>query len=222
MRDVCDAIRTAGTLFAAAAAQPVARAFTGRGAAYVMNDWVVRHYRRGGLIAKLSHDAYVRAGTPRPFCELHASVAARRKHVPTPEVVAAIVYPGVATYRGDIATRLIPDSRSLADIAIRAQRADAPLRIEAWRAAGSLLRIAFDAGVHHADLNLGNILIAGGRALLIDLDRAHVSDGAVGASQRAAMIARFHRSRRKLEAAAHFETPPDELAAFEQSLHGAA
>jgi tRNA A-37 threonylcarbamoyl transferase component Bud32 len=221
MKEVCDAIRTAGSLHDAAA-RVATRSFHGRGSAHVMNDWVVRHYRRGGAIAKVSHDAYVRAGTPRPLRELHASTAARRKGVRTPEVVAAIVYAHGLVYRGDIATRIIPDSRSLADIAINAQRADRDTRLQAWRATGALLRSAFDAGVHHADLNLGNILVVGETALLIDLDRAHVSDDAVSGARRAAMLARFHRSRRKLEAAAGYTTPEGELAAFDRALRGEA
>jgi hypothetical protein len=97
-----------------------------------------------------------------------------------------------------------------------------PLPTAAWHAAGVLLRRSFAAGVRHADLNLRNILVtrenARVHALLLDLDRASIA--VVDDVARHAMLERFHRSRRKLEAA--FGVPVDaaDLAAFEQGLNG--
>jgi 3-deoxy-D-manno-octulosonic acid kinase len=225
-----------------AAAQPGARAFEGRGAAYAVHGagagWVVRHYRRGGSVAWILGDRYVRIGALRPLRELHASVLARDRGVATPEIVAAVVYPSGAFYRADLVTRLIPDSADLADTALGTARAGPAARIASWHAAGALLRGAFAAGIRHADLNLRNILIRrrdgavaetaaaahpdGSRAVLLDLDRAEVRDGAVPAGARAAMLRRLHRSRRKLERALGTTTSVAELTAFEQGLAGAA
>lgn len=120
MAEVMTAVRQHGTLYDAAATRPDAQRFTGRGAAYRMRltdaDCVVRHYRRGGAIAHVLHDEYVRAGEPRPLRELHASIAARARGVPTPEVVAAIVYLAGPLYRADLATRFVAGSRDLATV----------------------------------------------------------------------------------------------------------
>ena len=224
METVLGAIRTAGSLHAAARASAT-HTFTGRGEAYRCRlgdaDCVVRHFRRGGMVARLLDDEYVRVGEYRPIAELHASVTARARGVDSPEVVAAVVYPSGIFYRGDIATRYIAGARDLASVAIGNAREPQQARVAAWRAAGRLLHRAFDAGVEHADLNLRNMLIAGDRALLLDLDRAIIRDGPVSDATRRRMIARLHRSRRKLEALYGTAVGADELVAFAEGLRDA-
>jgi 3-deoxy-D-manno-octulosonic acid kinase len=227
MEDVLSAVRASGTLYDFAGAQPDAQAYAGRGAAWRMRrpdgDWIVRHYRRGGAVALVLRDEYVRAGEPRPLRELHASIAARARGVDTPEVVAAIIYLAGPLYRADLATRFVEGSLDLAAIALGGT-ADSATREAAWRAAGALLRTSFAAGVEHADLNLRNILIAGytdaPRALLLDLDRAVIHDHAVSDVVRSTMLARLHRSRLKLEKSAGRQTSSRELAALDAGLAG--
>jgi 3-deoxy-D-manno-octulosonic acid kinase len=221
------AVRAAGTLHNWAATRPNAQAFTGRGTAYRVRlddvDALVRHYHRGGFVARVARDSYVRAGEPRPLRELRVSVAVRVAGVPTPEVLAAVVHAHGPLYRGDLATRFVPDSSDLAALTWESARWPEPLRTAAWHAAGVLLRHSFAAGVRHADLNLRNILVtrehARVHALLLDLDRATVA--AVDDVARHAMLARFHRSRRKLEAAFGIPVGRADLAAFEAGLNGA-
>ena len=234
MADVIAHVQEHGTLYDAAAARPDAQAFTGRGAAWRMTtphgDWVVRHYRRGGAIARVLHDEYLRAGEPRPLRELHASIAARARGVDTPEVVAAIAYLSGPLYRADLATRFVAGSRDLATVTFESDEAfpvegdRITVCAAAWHAAGRLLRATFAAGIEHADLNLRNILIAGApttpRALLLDLDRATVHERPLTTAVRSGMLARLHRSRRKLEQAAGRVTGAAELAAFEAGLGG--
>jgi 3-deoxy-D-manno-octulosonic acid kinase len=224
--EIVAAVRAAGTLYDWAAARADAQPFTGRGAAYRVRVGdvaaLVRHYRRGGLVARLVDDSYVRAGEPRPLRELRASAAVRAAGVPSPEVLAAVVYARGAIYRGDLATRFVPDSSDLAALTWGSARWPEPLRTAAWRAAGALLRRAFAAGVRHPDLNLRNILVThtGDRtcALLLDLDRVRLA--AVADVARHAMLERLHRSRRKLEAAAGEPVGAAELAALEAGLTG--
>jgi 3-deoxy-D-manno-octulosonic acid kinase len=228
MRAVRDAVGEAHTLYDWAERWS-SRSFVGRaGAAFAVvtpcGEWVVRHYRRGGVVARMLGDRYVRAGEPRPLRELRASVLARTRGVATPEVVAAAVYPAGLVYRADLATRYVPDSADLADTVLGPARGGVADRVEAWRAAGALLRIAFRAGVAHPDLNMRNILIqrtAGGRmALLLDLDRAVVHDSAVSDEVRHSMLSRLQRSRRKLESVAGVCAGSEELAAFEEAVAG--
>ena len=244
MAELISLVRDHGTLYDAAAARPDAQSFTGRGAAYRMTlsgeDCVVRHYRRGGAVAHVLHDEYLRAGEPRPLRELHASIAARSRGVDTPEVLAAIAYLAGPLYRADLATRYIDGSRDLASVTFPAKTASEDdsrsealavdyseaVRAAAWHAAGALLRTAFAAGVEHADLNLRNILIAGAidapRALLLDLDRATIRTRPVSDAARSAMLARLHRSRSKLERLNGWKTGEAELAALEAGLRGRA
>lgn len=231
LKPVRMAVAAAGSLHAWAAARPDRRAFSGRGTAWGVSgpdgDWVVRRYRRGGAVARLLGDAYIRVGEARPLRELRASAAARARGVASPEVVAVVVYPAGVLYRADIATRLVPDSADLAETTLGDARQDEPARVAAWRAAGTLLRAAFDAGVHHADLNLRNILIARNAtgtgaptALLLDLDRAIVAAEPASSRARDRMLRRLHRSRRKVESATGRRTGASALAAFETAMSG--
>jgi 3-deoxy-D-manno-octulosonic acid kinase len=226
---VRQALTLAGTLYDFAAARPDVREFTGRGAAYGLatphGQWVVRHYRRGGAMAGVLEDRYVRLGRARPVRELRVSAAARSRGVPTPEVVAAVTYPAGAFYRADLATCYVDDSADLAESVLGAGRGASEQRVEIWRAAGALLRLTFAAGVEHRDLNLRNILIqrrddGPPAAFLLDLDRAVIHDQAVSNAVRSRMINRLQRSRRKLESAAGVRTTAAELANFEDAVRG--
>jgi 3-deoxy-D-manno-octulosonic acid kinase len=209
-----------GSLIRAAESAPGALHLAGRGrvAAVLEPDsegsdrWVVRHYHRGGAVASALGDRYLQVGTPRPFQELRLLVAARARGVPAPEPVGAAVYPAGPFYRGDLVTRWVPDSADLATILFDPVGArPVAERVAAMHAAGRLIRLLHERGVEHRDLNLKNILLAehvpgpgsaqGGTpvALILDLDRARLHDGAVSHRSKQAMIERFWRSARKWE-----------------------
>ena len=220
-------VLASGTLFDYAATRPDARALAGRGVAYhipapgsyASERWVVRHYRRGGLVARFVQDRYLDSGVKRPIRELTASVKARARGVATPEVVAAAIYPAGGWYRADIVTRYLPESRDLADRLF--DDPDAERRRRAMRLAGALLRRAHEAGVVHNDLNLRNILIAGTgdaeRAWLLDLDRAVVMRDAAARFERDLMLRRLARSLRKLERANRTRLVEGEREAFAEA-----
>lgn len=218
-------VETAGTLHGHASTAPSAKAMTGRGVSYAFDAgderWVVRHYRRGGAVARYLRDRYLHVGRTRPGIELAASVEARRRDVRTPEVIATVVYSAGIWYRADIATRFVPRSEDLAAVTFGPDKRSRDARTAAWAAAGRLLRSAFDAGLIHADLNLRNILIeeaeTGAVGWLIDLDKCRVSN-ARDESARHAMLERFHRSRRKLERQFHRPVDAAAQAAFASAL----
>lgn len=217
-------IERAGSLHAFAASHGAALAAHGRGVVHhapVGDDaWIIRRYRRGGRVARVLGDRYLHTRTPRPFRELSASAAARLRGVRTPAIEAATITRAGLFYRADLATRFVPDAQDLATLLRNGEVADAPAL---WRAAGSLLRDTFAAGVIHADLNLGNVLVqhtgAAPLAHLLDLDRARVTDR-VSRRSRERMIARFHRSRRKLERQSGHATKTASLHAFDEALGG--
>jgi 3-deoxy-D-manno-octulosonic acid kinase len=132
-------------------------------------DWVLRHYRRGGWIARLSTDYYAWAGLERsrPWREWRLLYSLYKEGMPVPEPVAARVQRYGVLYRGDLITRLIPDSRSLAS-----HLRDSSIEHLPWRAVGACLRRFHDAGIQHADLNAHNILLdLHDRVFLIDFDK---------------------------------------------------
>ena len=92
----------------------------GRGTTYIVREGerqlVLRHYRRGGLIARLSPDRYLWRGesATRPFRELQMIDVLHDAGLPVPAPVAARYQREGAFYRGDILTQFIPDTQSLA------------------------------------------------------------------------------------------------------------
>lgn len=218
---VRDAIESTGSLAAFAETNSVC-ARPGRGEAYVVEAprarIVVRHYRRGGAVASMLGDRYLRWAMPRPFRELWASAIGRTRGVTTPPVAAAIVYPSGPFYRADLATDYVPDAMTLADVTFGDSRMDDEARWTAWHATGRLVRSAAKAGLVHADLNLRNVLIAwrSGQPVtyLLDLDRCRIVSR-ISARELRRMKARLRRSARRFEERTG-HTVGAELDAFEE------
>lgn len=190
------------TLFDAAAAFPGARPVAGRGTAFVIKvgmpnpaAWLVRHYRRGGVVAPVLRDRYARWSKARAFQELDVSMAARSRGIPTPRVIAAVEYRGLLFKRFDIAVELVPDACDLAAALFGEVAQTAQASAEA---AARVIRTFTAHGLIHADLNLKNILVRKDDAWVIDLDRCWLVPQASPA-QRAAMRDRFMRSLAKWE-----------------------
>ncbi len=153
----------------------------GRGTAWFIamqsQSWVLRHYRRGGLIRNLSRDRYWWQGEERtrPFAEWQLTYHLHRAGLPVPAPIAARYRKQGFGYRGDIITERLLDVWSLAQAL-----ASAPLSVRTWIAIGRCLRRFHDLRVCHADLNAHNILIGQSTAVpndqqqriyLIDFDR---------------------------------------------------
>jgi 3-deoxy-D-manno-octulosonic acid kinase len=169
----------------------------GRGAAWFIDhgseQWVLRHYRRGGFIARLSGDRYLWAGEARvrAFAEyrLLAELAARGLPVPVP--VGARYERRGLWYRCDLITRRIAGAASMSGAL-----ATAPLGESTWRRVGSTIAQLHAAGVDHADLNAHNILVDGqGAVSIIDFDRGRVRRGGAWAGRN---LSRLHRSLSKI------------------------
>ena len=202
------AITSSGSLYAYAAARDEAEPMKGRGTLYVIsgpdsNRWVVRHLSHGGLLAPLTGDLFFPFGLERPYNELRVAKRLREVGVPTPEVLAAVVYPSGLMYRGDVARLEIPEARDLADCLFGQPDLDPAARSDILRAAGGTLGSAWRAGLIHPDLNLRNILVqfrdAEPKAFIIDLEKCRLVLQ-VPQTRLQRMIARLERSARKFEA----------------------
>ncbi|MEX2180739.1 MAG: lipopolysaccharide kinase InaA family protein [Gemmatimonadaceae bacterium] len=198
-----EALQICRTLHAWASTIPGAKAYEGRATAWGARlprtgiDVVVRHAQHGGLFASLTGDRFVHPG--RAPWELAVSQRLRGAGVPTPEMVAYVLYPaGPGLCRCDVATRRLPDG---ADLPTRWATSDAASRDALLVATGALLRALQNIGAHHADLNATNIYVAregsAWRAYALDVDRVRFlapGDARVGGLN----FARLRRSLRKL------------------------
>ena len=157
-------------------------------------SWVLRHYRRGGLLARLVRDRYLWCGgeATRAFRELRLLAALERLDLPAARPVAARYERSWLGYRADLLTLAIPDTQSLAALI------DKPRDLPFWRVIGRTLRRFHSAGIYHADLNAHNVLIDGqGTVYLVDFDRGAQRTPGAWCN---ANISRLHRSINKLRA----------------------
>ncbi|MEQ6917891.1 3-deoxy-D-manno-octulosonic acid kinase [Halomonas aquatica] len=149
----------------------------GRGASLFLDagegaEWVLRPYRRGGLIARLSDARYLWTGLERTrsFRELRLTAHLYGRGLPVPRPVAARVARWGLTYEAALITVRIPGARALADLLLQRQADDALLgRV------GATVRHFHDTGLDHVDLNARNLLVdPQGEVWLIDLDRCRL------------------------------------------------
>lgn len=131
---------------------------------------VLRHYRRGGALARMLKDQYLWTGMEqtRPFREFRLLLAAIEAGLPVPPPLAAQVLRRGAVYSGDLIMGRIAAAQPLS---ARLRTLDSWSSFD-WIALGTLLGRTHRLGFQHADLNAHNILIdVSGRLWLIDWDR---------------------------------------------------
>jgi 3-deoxy-D-manno-octulosonic acid kinase len=189
----------------------------GRGAAWFVgnseNPWVLRHYRRGGLVARISQDRFLWAGETRvrAFAEWRLLKHLAQRGLPVPIPLAAWYQRDGITYRCDLLTQRIAGAISLSAAMDRKE-----LAAGAWFSVGAAIARLHAAGADHADLNAHNILFDAKEAVtVIDFDRGRLR--APGA-WRLRNLKRLHRSLLKVSKS----LPPDRFtaAAWDSLLSG--
>ncbi|MCF1437353.1 MAG: 3-deoxy-D-manno-octulosonic acid kinase, partial [Shewanella sp.] len=154
--------------------------------------WVLRHYWRGGLMAKLSKDTYLFTGLAytRPTAELKLLNILYQEGFPVPRPIAACVQKRGLCYSGDILIERIEGARDL--VAILTER---KMSQQEWLSLGQCIARFHNRGVYHADLNAKNILLSPKGFHLIDFDRGAIR--AVAHHWQAENLDRLHRSFKK-------------------------
>ncbi len=176
----------------------------GRGGVAIIDtpagECVLRHYRRGGLVARLMGDRYLWKGADftRCFREFRLLGAIAALGLPGPQVVACRYRRTGLFYTADLITRRIADARTLAQCL-----ADGSLDGELAERVGALVARFHRAGIWHADLNAHNVLVTAEQIYLIDFDRGRQRPPAQAWQQ--ANLLRLRRSLVKLGAAAQGE-----------------
>jgi 3-deoxy-D-manno-octulosonic acid kinase len=185
------------TLHDFASRQPGARPLAGRGVSYAFplkpmrTRVVVRHNRHGGLFAPITGDRFF-APTRAPY-ELEISLALASAGIATPQIVAYVLYPpGGVLQRSDVCSVEIGGGRDLAEILRDGSDAE---RAAALAVTATLVGHLSRGGFRHHDLNAKNVLVAAGRAYVLDVDR--VTRGGDAGATLDANLARLSRSMRK-------------------------
>ncbi len=150
----------------------------GRGTVYFVKiqnqPCVLRHYNRGGLVAKLTLDKYLWMGehNTRSFKEWRLLNDMVKKRLPVPAPVAARYVRNGIYYKADIITREIPDIESLSDRLLGNSMTE-----QLWENIGECIAKFHNHGVFHMDLNVENIQIdQNNQVFLLDFDKGRVSE----------------------------------------------
>ena len=180
----------------------------GRGAAWFIGggarQWVLRHCRRGGLLAPLTGDRYVwiEEARVRAFAEWRLLETLATQGLPVPQPVAASYRRSGLIYRCDLITERIANARPLS-----ATLAAGALPERVWREVGAVIARLHRAGADHADLNAHNIL-CGESISVIDFDRGRLRPPG---AWRLGNLARLQRSLQKVSR----DLPPDRFSTRE-------
>ncbi len=157
-------------------------------------DWVLRHYHRGGFMGRWLDDQFVWLGlkNSRPYREYLLLEELARRELPSPIPVAARVLRRGLIYSADLITLQIPDVLPLST-----RLASDGLADGGWRDVGRLIGRFHRENIFHADLTAHNLQIdSEDRLYLLDFDRGKVMAGPGSWSD--ANLQRLHRSLRKI------------------------
>jgi 3-deoxy-D-manno-octulosonic acid kinase len=171
----------------------------GRGATLLVGNrprqFVLRHYRRGGLPGKFVRDLYVWAGEDetRPFREWRMLARMFDYGLRVPRPAAARCVRRGPFYTADILTLRIPGIRPLAQVI-----SERPREAAYWGSLGADIHEFHAAGVYHADMNAYNLQVdAKDRLWMLDFDKGSLREPGPWQQQ---TLMRLHRSLRKLRA----------------------
>ena len=163
---------------------------------------LARLYRHGGMLRCLTGGVFF-TWPARPFRELAITEEARRRGLPTVEILAASVERVCGPfYRGWLVTRELEGARDLWAVLQDDRFAAAP-RQSLLAVVAQTIRQMHRQGIYHGDLNLKNILIRREadqlRSYIIDFDKARFFAGEVPAAKAERNLARLLRSVCKLD-----------------------
>ena len=172
----------------------------GRGTVWMINageqQWILKHYLRGGLISHLVSARYFFTGYERTRMANEFSILQKLylAGLPVPRPVAASAQrKSLLTYSGALITEYLPNSRSLASLIRLGDWENAP-----WEAIGKTIRRFHEYGAMHRDLNASNILLVEGCTYLIDFDKGKLVGRRSKAFWKQTNLRRLRRSLNKL------------------------
>jgi len=148
---------------------------TGRGKAlevkYEDRSYFLKHYIRGGLIAKVSYDKYILGSlaSTRAVKEYNLLNIMNDKGLPVPKAAALQIIMSRFTYKANLITRKIENEGTLYEF-IKNKRMNSKL----WDELGITLEKFFQEHVYHSDLNSKNIIIdKDHNFFLLDFDNSY-------------------------------------------------
>ncbi|WP_017444400.1 3-deoxy-D-manno-octulosonic acid kinase [Gayadomonas joobiniege] len=132
-------------------------------------EYVLRHYFRGGMVGRILQDAYFFTGykNTRVWREFALLEHMEKAALPVPKPIAARVQRRLWYYTADIIITRIDGANDLLHCLKKM-----PLNEQQWQQIGKTIALFHQHGIYHADLNIHNIMLdANDKVWLIDFDR---------------------------------------------------
>jgi len=168
----------------------------GRGITYFFqhdkNEYVLRHYRRGGLIGKVLSDQYLYTGLEqsRAWQEFRLLQHMQTLGLSSPKPSAAMVTKHGFYYQADIITTRIPYAQDLHYILL-----EKSIAADVYQKIGHTIAKFHNHQIYHHDLNIHNIMLDAEYGVwLIDFDKCGIKQGN---NWKESNIARLKRSFEK-------------------------
>jgi len=151
----------------------------GRGTTYFFqhnkNEYVLRHYLRGGLIGKVLSDQYLYTGLgqSRAWQEFKLLQHMQSLNLACPAPIAAMLSKNGLYYQGDIILSKIPHAQDIHHILL-----ERSLTKDVWEKVGQTIAEFHNVQIYHHDLNIHNIMLDDQqRVWLIDFDKCGIRQG---------------------------------------------
>ncbi|WP_179952160.1 3-deoxy-D-manno-octulosonic acid kinase [Marinicella rhabdoformis] len=189
---------------------------SGRGSAWVVKSehgkWVLRHYFRGGMYAKISKDKYLWTGIEncRAIKEFKLLLQLQSWKLPAPVAVAARVIKHGCFYRNDLIMEQLQHQNTFAQ-----SLSETDFSLKMWQHVGSIIAKFHNHGVFHSDLNANNILINDEQIYLIDFDKSDTRN-----PKRSWQLNNINRLKRSIEKITQ-KSCQNELKPFWDALYAA-
>jgi len=135
----------------------------------------LKHYRRGGLLAKIITDHYIYTGKQktRSIQEFYLLNKLHKAGVNVPKPIAARVVKHTFFYQADLLSEKIPHANDLVNILQTMALSEFQ-----YRKIGQQIKKMHKAQVDHSDLNIHNILLdQQGKVWIIDFDKCAQRSG---------------------------------------------
>ncbi|MFK7891982.1 MAG: 3-deoxy-D-manno-octulosonic acid kinase [Granulosicoccus sp.] len=157
---------------------------------------VLRRYRRGGLVSRLSKRRYLWSGLEhsRPMREFDTLFRLETLQLPASRAYAVELrrVAGGLAYEASLLTLRL-DGSTLAELLSRDSVPEST-----WSVIGHCIATFHLARLQHADLNAHNIMVEAGKAYLIDFDRSRWRSDKHDRSWMEKNLMRLHRSLSKV------------------------
>lgn len=146
--------------------------YSGRGSVWIIKSdlgkWVLKHYYRGGLYARISRDKYFWSGlqNTRAVSEFNLLQYMYKRGLPCPKPIAVRVKKTGLFYTNDLITQYIQHKTTFAKKLVSTNT-----KPDLWAQIGQVIASFHIAGINHADLNAHNLLIDDNTIHLIDFDK---------------------------------------------------